>query len=143
MVLTTGSDEKRHVVIPNTEFLSTSRDGQQQSFAGELRLFKELTLLADNQVKPVVYFTQSHGELNIIPEDQAPEEQKGTRLRAYLEKNYLDVRPLAFSLDNPTVPDDAAVVVVAGPRVPFSEAAVGALRKYLNTPRARTARRES
>ena len=76
------------------------------------------------------------GELNIIPEDQAPEEQKGARLRAYLEKNYLDVRPLPFPLDNPTVPDDAAVVVVADPRVPFSEAAVGALRKYLNTPRA-------
>ena len=124
MVLTTGPDEKRHAVIPNSDFFTAGRDGLE-AFSGEVRLFKELSLLADNQVKPIVYFTQSNGELNIIPEDQAPDDLKGTRLRAYLEKNYLEVRPLSFPLDNPTVPEDAAIVVVAGPQTPFSEAAVG------------------
>src|SRR5262249_33553379 len=128
----TGTDESRHAVIPVREFFSTTGD----QFEGEARLFKELTLLADNQVKPVVYFTQSNGELSVVPEAELPDRQKAGRLRAYLEKNYLDVRPLTLARENPTIPDDAAVVVVAGPQVPFSEAAVGALRKYVSTPRA-------
>jgi uncharacterized membrane protein len=131
VVLTAGPDEKRHAVIPTPEFFSD----QGRNFVGESRLFKEVALLADNQVKPVVYFTQSNGELAITPGAEVPPEQSGARLRAYLEKNYLDVRPLNFKLDAPAVPDDAAVVVVAGPRVPFSDAASGALRKYLTTPR--------
>ena len=134
VVLATGPDESRSAVIPVQEFFSAA--GEQMSFEGEARLFKELTLLADNQVKPVVYFTQSNGELSVAPESDAPDRQKAARLKAYLERNYLDVRPLALARENPTIPDDAAVVVIAGPQVPFSEAAVGALRKYVNTPRA-------
>jgi hypothetical protein len=130
IVLTTGADEKRHVVIPVRELFTQRGLG----FAGESRLAKELTLLADNQTKPVIYFTQSNGELSIMPGEQAPDDEKAERLRLYLEKNYLDVRPLTFKPTNPSVPEDAAVVVVAGPKVPFSEPAVAALRKYMTTP---------
>jgi hypothetical protein len=131
IVLTTGPDEKRHAVIPVLELINQ----QGMGFAGESRLFKELTLLADNQVKPVIYFTQSNGELSIMPGEQLPDDEKAERLRLYLEKNYLDIRPLTFQPNNPSVPDDASMVVIAGPKVPFTEPVVAALRKYMTTPR--------
>jgi hypothetical protein len=131
VVLTVAPDEKRHKVIPVPELFAG-----RNNFVGESVLFKELTLLADNQVKPVVYFTQSHGELSISPGGQVPPEENGGRLRDYLEKNYLDVRPLDLSGVKPAVPDDAAVVVVAGPRQPFAGPAVDALRAYATTARA-------
>jgi hypothetical protein len=130
LVVAAAPDEKRHVVIPLQDLFPNAG-----TFAGESRLFKELTLLADNQVKPVVYITQGHGELSVSPGAQVAEAESGDRLRAYLEKNYLDVRALDLAGDNPVVPEDAAVVIVAGPREPFREAAVVALRKYMTTPR--------
>jgi hypothetical protein len=109
-------------------------DRQTGRLVGEGLLFRELTLLADNQTKPVVYFTQSNGELSIDPATQKPHES-AARLRSYLEKLYLDVRPLELGGAKPAVPGDAAVVIVAGPTQPFREPAIDALRAYLNTPR--------
>lgn len=129
LLLTTGEDEKRSAVIPDTEF-STTVD-RRQVFQGEARLYRELVALADTEGKPVVYFTQSNGELSIDPAAEAQDDRKATRLRAYLEKNYMEVRPLTFPLDNPTVPADAAAVVVAGPRSPLAPAAAEALKKYV------------
>jgi hypothetical protein len=132
VVLATGEDEKRHAVIPNREFAAV--EGRQLVFQGEARLFKELAFLADSQVRPVVYFTQGHEELDIGGVPGGDPRRSAARLKAYLEKNYLDVRPLHFPAENPSVPDDAAVVVVADPKTTFPEPAVAALRKYMNNP---------
>ncbi|MBA4189447.1 MAG: hypothetical protein C0467_15765 [Planctomycetaceae bacterium] len=132
VLLTVGEDEKRHAVIPDTEF--TTAVDRKPVFQGEARLFRELAVLADTDTKPIVYFTQSNGEMSIDPAAEAPDDQKVSRLRAYLEKNYLEVRPLTFTLENPSVPADAAVVVIAEPRVPFTPAAADAIRKYMNDP---------
>jgi len=132
VLLTVGEDEKRHAVIPDTEF--TTAVDRKPVFQGEARMFRELAVLADTDTKPIVYFTQSNGEMSIDPAAEAPDDRKLSRLRAYLEKNYLEVRPLAFPLENPSVPADAAVVVVAEPRVPFSPAAAAAIKKYMDDP---------
>jgi len=129
ILLTAGEDEKRHAVIPDTEFAAVQ--GNKQVFQGEARMFRELVILADTDTKPVVYFTQSNGEFSISATDEAPDDRKATRLKAYLEKNYLDVRPLTFARENPTVPTDAAVVVIVEPQTPISPEVAAAIRKYI------------
>ena len=59
---------------------------------------------------------------------------QATRLKAYLEKNYLDVRPLNFPAEMPTVPADADLVVVADPQSALAEPVVAALRAFMNNP---------
>ena len=142
VLLTVGEDQRRHSFIREDEFIrqdAPQQRGQQgaRSFVGESRLMRELLFLMDNEKKAVVYFTQSAGELGIEaqPGAEVPPDASAVRLRAYLEKNYLDVRSLKFDATAPKVPDDAAVVIVAEPRAPLAPAHVAALTRYMNEPR--------
>jgi len=128
ILLTAGEDEKRHVVLTSQDFFNESRE-----FAGEARLFKEVSFLADSQTKPVVYFTQGHDELDVMGAS-APGTRSATRLKDFLEKYYLDVRALPLSDEKPEIPADADVIVIAEPRGAFSNAAVSALRTYMANP---------
>ena len=132
VLLTVGEDEKRHAVIPDNEFTSITGFGREreEAFQGENRLFREIMSLTESDSKPIVYFTQSNGELSISPQDEVPDDRKATRLRAYLEKNYIEVRPINFPLVNPSVPSDASLVVIAEPRIPFSTEAASAIKNY-------------
>ena len=133
ILLTVGVDETRHAVIPSREF--AARENGQPVFQGESRLFREVAFLADNQTKPVIYFTQGHEELDLTGGPDAPPDRSAARLKAYLEKDYRDVRPLIVPREKAAVPADADIVVIADPLVPFSESAVAALRNfYLNNP---------
>lgn len=142
VLVTVGEDEKRHSFIRDDEF--TQRDAASapggesgRSFVGEARLMRELLFLSESEKKAVVYFTQQAGELNLDPPpgDEVGPGASAARLRAYLERNYLEVRALRFDPAAPKVPDDAAVVVVAEPTAPLSEAHVAALRQYMTEPR--------
>ncbi len=140
VLLTVGSDEKRHAFIPDDEFTRVERGSpmSQQSptavFVGESRLMRELLFLSESDQKAVVYFTQSAGELDIgdVPNPNAP---SGRLLKEYLTRNYLDVRPLKFEGSTPNVPDDAAVVIVAEPQFTIPEAHAAALKRYMTEPR--------
>jgi len=134
ILLTTGADEKRNVFLPVNDLFEVDRARNTTMFAGESKILRELRFLADNEQKPVVYFTQGNGELS-IGSGAGPTGALGpsaTQLRSFLEKAYLDVKPLVFTTQHPSVPDDAAVVVVAEPQAPLNEVAVGALRKYMD-----------
>jgi hypothetical protein len=142
VLLTVGADEKRHTFIRDDEF--TQRDaaaapGQEggRSFIGEAKLMRELLFLTESEKKAVVYFTQSAGELALDPGGEEPvgPEKSAARLKGYLEKSYLDVRPLRFDPVAPKVPDDATVVVIAEPTAPLSEPQVAALRAYMTEGR--------
>jgi hypothetical protein len=136
ILLTTGADEKRNTFIPFRELFETDPRGRLKGFAGENKVMRELRFLADNEQKPVIYFTQSNGELSIAGTGTVlTAGPSATQLKSFLERAYLDVRPLTFPVQNPTVPDDAAVVIVAEPQSPLSDSAVGAIRQYMNTPR--------
>src|SRR5262249_32852651 len=92
VLLTTGEDERRHAVIPNGEF--TTFEDRRRVFQGEARLFKEIAFLADSQARAVVYFTQGNEELDISGGPSGQPARSASRLKAFLEQNYLDVRPL-------------------------------------------------
>ncbi len=134
VVLTTGEDEKRHVVIPAREFFTS--EGRQLVFQGESRLFKEIAFLADSEARPVVYFTQGSGELSIesAPGENVPQTRAAGRFKAYLENAYYSVKSLNLTGENAAVPDDATIVVVADPTTPFTDAQTAALRKYMFNP---------
>ena len=143
VLVTVGDDEKRHSFIRDDEF--SAREGGRgpgdpaatRSFVGESRLMKEVLFLSESEQKAAVYFTQSAGELDIGGgrRDELGEADSAVKLKEYLTRNYLDVRPLKFDPKDAKVPDDAAVVIVAQPTQPLADAHVAALRKYMTEPR--------
>jgi hypothetical protein len=142
VLLTVGGDEKRNEFIRDDEFFRrepAARPGDQAGlmFVGESRLMRELLFLSESPEKTVVYFTQSAGELDISPaaREETRETASAVRLKEYLGKNNLEVKPLKFDLKEPKVPDDAVVLIVAEPERPLEEAHVAAIRKYMTEPR--------
>lgn len=136
VLLTYGEDEKRHTFIREDEFAEQERTPRGQppggrNFVAESRIMRELQFLSENEQKAVVYFTQSAGELDITGTGDRLAGSSARRLKAFLERNYLDVRPLTFDLAAPKVPDDATVVVVAEPQRAYGEPVAAALRSYM------------
>jgi hypothetical protein len=138
VLITAGDDEKRSAFVSIQDIFDVDpRTGRMSGFAGEAKVMKELRFLADNEQKAVIYFTQSNGELSIA--GGAPGENAmlagstANTLKAYLERNYFDVRPLTFTPKTTAVPADASVVIVAEPVTALSPAAVDALRKYMSS----------
>jgi hypothetical protein len=128
ILLTTGADEKRHAVVSDSDMFDFSR----RNFEGEKKLYQEIAFLADSQNKPVIYFTQGHGEMDATNNPEALPERSVNRLRQYLEKNYLDVRTVHLNQANPKIPEDAKIVIIAEPQNPYSSEALNALRAYMN-----------
>jgi gliding motility-associatede transport system auxiliary component len=74
-----------------------------------------------------VYFTQGHGEKDTGSSER---DGYGAIAKALSAENY-GVEKLVLAQQG-SVPDDAAVVVVAGPRTDFFTPEIDALKKYLN-----------
>src|SRR5262249_41439176 len=120
--------------------------GGRFNFKGEDALMTALNRLEEGKSKSVVYFTQGNGEMD-LSDTASGEEGKGLgALRERLQKGNYEVKGLQFSevadvkSKNPLivisnrVPDDAEMVVVAGPRMPLPEYALKALRDYMTPP---------
>jgi hypothetical protein len=117
------------------------------SFKGEDALISAIQFLEEGKRKPIVYFLQGEGELDMFGAiEGAKQDRKAQTLRDQLSKHGYEVKglrlaPGAAKTDasgitvSETVPEDATVVVVAGPRQPFSAEALDALRKYMTQPR--------
>jgi hypothetical protein len=139
LVVLYGKDEA-HEVIPVEELSKpSSRGGPRnpmgpgpQDFTGEDVLLTTLISLIEGKQKSIVYFTQDFSELSLADSNANSQFERGCGLlKTELEKQNYEVKPLKFDLIEPKVPTDASVVVVAGPRVPFSSGAVKALRDYM------------
>ena len=126
LVLAFADDEKKYQKIYlGTELRIARRklrdlDGQFQ------KAFLQLTASAQQ-----VYFYQGHDEFTW---QYRQDKQRSLRaLRALFKKRNYQLRE--FSLDTGSarqVPDDAALVVIVGPRQPFIDAEVSSLRQYLD-----------
>ena len=76
--------------------------------------------------KKVIYFTEGHGE-HSIDDAARPGYSEG---KSGLQKQGYSVKKLLL-LSDPKVPDDAAVLVIAGPQKPFLDQEIGAVETYL------------
>jgi ABC-type uncharacterized transport system involved in gliding motility auxiliary subunit len=74
----------------------------------------------------IIYFVTGHGERSIEGSDVSGAQN----LKKYLTDSSYDVKPLSF-LEKPQVPDDAAVVIIAGPQTAFFQPELSALKDYL------------
>jgi hypothetical protein len=156
LIVVYGTDENApHTFIPVREVLvappfnpmAPQQQRREPSFKGEDRLMSAIAFLEEGKKKPVVYFTQGNGELDLfglVP--GAKPAQRGQALLDRLQQfgNY-DVKGLVLAGEAPgvsdprlvvskAVPNDAAVVVVAGPTRPLSQEALDALKKYMSEP---------
>lgn len=129
VVVTSGED---HRVIPFAEMAELDYTGVQFGQAPTLRTFQGeqavsgaiLELLESD--RPVVLFTTGHGERSL----DEPGSEGLTALAESLERDNVEVRQWA-SLGADAVPEDADVVVVAGPQSNFVEPELDVLRDFV------------
>jgi hypothetical protein len=125
--------EENHSFIGASElsnFDFADRGNPKRSFNGEPRLIQELYFLGEGQRKPIVYFTQGHGEPEL---SDRSEEGLSTLVQRLTQANY-DVRPLVTADPDPMknqVPPEADVVVIAGPKRAMKDL-IPALTKYMS-----------
>ena len=109
-----------------TIILFMSEQKEPVTFASEQELDAALLRLMNPETR-VVYFLTGHGEHSI---DQTSETSLTQAANSLRKKNYT-VNPLNLQgVGN--VPEDAKVVVVAGPQVPLAESEVQALQAWLD-----------
>lgn len=133
------SDELRDT----SDIMAARRGGG--SFKGERVLINELYGFTEEKGKPIVYFTQGNGELDLADSAATRQFGKGLgQLKRRMESSYYQVKGLRLSAvegaksNNPDVvvstkvPDDAAIVVIAGPKQALPEASLNAIREYAN-----------
>ncbi len=130
-------------------------------FKGEDVILTQLRILVEQQTKPMVYFTQGHGELDMTdaldPRFIADDPRGGSgKLMERLKKDNYEVKGLVWHEAPPQpkgargpdlmvyskksakepheVPADAKVVIVAGPYKPFSKEVADALDRFMKRP---------
>jgi ABC-type uncharacterized transport system len=83
-------------------------------FQGENKLITELQVLTESRTNDVIYFTQDHGELAIEPGGEP--NRSISALVQFLRDKRLTVKALDLKKEGGKIPDDAGLVVVAGPQ---------------------------
>ena len=95
------------------------------AFASETEILKGLLRLL-NPGTNVVYFLTGHGERDV----EQPGEAAMTRAKTTLESKNYAIKTLNLLAEN-QIPEDATLIVVAGPLQPVSEDEVNLLKEYL------------
>lgn len=134
LIVSGAAPDESHQFIGLDDLYTTdfsTRGSRDQKFKGEDAVISAFAALEEGKSKPVIYFTQGHGEFDINDSGTARPGQGAGILRGRLEKRNYDVKPLTFSPADPKVPADATVVVIARPAMPFTAGEVKALRDYV------------
>lgn len=106
--------------------LYTRNASGQEVFTGE-SIFTEAILDVSKESQQIIYMIEGHGEMNLI--DLSPGGLSS--LKQFLEKRNLRVETLNLS-KVPQVPEDASIVIMAGPNGPFTASEIQKLRQYLS-----------
>jgi hypothetical protein len=128
-----------HEVVPFDSVFHPTPAGLQ--FTGEDAFAAALTKLTENK-KATVYFLTGHGERPFETEEPNPMAPQPTadgnrpelslsRMAKALRGDNYDVKALNLASEG-SVPDDCAVLIIAGPKAPLSDAELTAIRTYLN-----------
>lgn len=117
--------EKAGITQDGTIVLTMGGNSQPVRFASEQELTSGLVRLMNPSAK-TIYFLTGHGEYN--PEDAG--DQSYSLVKRTLESKNYTVKVLNLMVEN-KVPEDAATIVIAGPRQPLAQAEVDLLKQYL------------
>jgi ABC-type uncharacterized transport system involved in gliding motility auxiliary subunit len=109
-------DRQERVVLSDTDL----------SGSGEQKLTNAILKVTSTEPK-TVYFLTRHGERDISLET----EEGFSRIRTRLESQNYMVKPLDL-VSSPTVPDDAAALIIAAPQKDLFDDEITALADYLN-----------
>ncbi len=123
------SGEHRRVLLP-ADFYQTKKKGKEytrEAFRGEAALTAAI-LDVSSPEKKKIYFLQGHGELS--PDDVG--ERGLSMLRDELHIRNFELATLDLSLTH-KVPDDAALIIIAGQRGRCTLAEEESFRNYLQT----------
>lgn len=101
-------------------------------FQGENALLTKLNYLKEGKARPIVYFTQGNGELELTNFDTATPDRGLGLLRERIEKGGYEVKELKFGPETDKVPEDAAAVVIVRPTGRYSNTALAALESYMD-----------
>ncbi len=123
IVLVTSGDKRR--IVPIEDFYEI-RDRRKQAFQGE-RMLTAAILDVSSLERKKIYFLAGHGEMS-------PADVDGVRglssLTAELRLRNFEVGVVDL-LQNRRVPEDADLLIAAGPRGPYDPFVVELLREYL------------
>lgn len=106
--------------------LVMGKSAETASFADETEIDKALIRLISPEAR-VVYFLTGHGEPDINGSDNTAL----SRARTTLESKNYTVKTLNLAAEN-KIPDDAKVVVVAGPTSPLLDQEIALLKAYVD-----------
>ena len=131
-----GLDEERPPKIPNEKL---PLDTKLESARSTLKKFDpemQKRLLKISRGMRKVYFTTGHGERNPRGSSHVDRDDERGRLsqfNRYLASQGYEVKPFSAADGLASeIPDDAALVVIAGPVGPFLDAEVEALKAYFD-----------
>ncbi len=132
LVITVGEDESTYSFIPAEDLILI--EDRSLVFNGENRLMTELMFLSDARANEKIYVIQGYGAPSI--DSAGPNERSIAQIVQHLRDRKTTVEPLTLEKADAKIPDDAAVVIVAGPRrtIAESDPLVPALRAYLRKP---------
>ena len=138
ILIRTGENFQRRAFVPFDKLMKPDEETRKTNYIGEAELLR--AMMSKTEQESVAYFTQSNRELAVFPPRDAmapPPERTAYRLKDDLELGRCTAKSLEFQLSdpNPSVPDDADLVVVLDPLTTLLEPTVNALRKYLTAPR--------
>ncbi|MCZ2340732.1 MAG: GldG family protein [Bacteroidales bacterium] len=144
LLMTRRGDTKQASFLRREELYKSEQvPGTQEMkvlFQGESLFARELLALTEAKSQPIVYFTQSAGELTVVSDTATANatrlERPAAELRRALETINCKVQALTFdpANPNPAIPADADIVVVADPISPLSGQTVQAIEKFMNEP---------
>jgi hypothetical protein len=154
VVYGTGTDEEYQFIrmsdiVEQPMMMMGRRGGGERVFKGEDALMTAINYLEEGKKKSIIYFTQGHGELDVTgSSEETRPDRKAQRLAESLQKANYEVKGLrlgGIGKEKPDrlreavgkeVPEDAAVVVVAGPQTAFAANEIEALRQFMNPKEA-------
>ncbi|HVY70026.1 MAG TPA: GldG family protein, partial [Verrucomicrobiae bacterium] len=122
---------KRAHALLKSDMYGTTYNGEATDFRGENAITSAILDVVGTKTE-AIYFTTGHGEANTLDTQSAGLSAFRDALR---QENY-EVNTLNLGSEG-LVPEDAKVVVIVNPTVPFEPAEAGKLRRYLNDKNGR------
>ncbi len=131
-------DETDHMVLKDSDLFSIDwrlaraalAEQVENEFKGEDGITTAIARLVEGKRKVKIYFTVGYGQLDLNDNDERSDRGVGLA-RQRLEDLKWEVAELDLSKEK-KVPDDATVVILAGPKQRLPEAWVQAIRDYMD-----------